>query len=351
MLGSIFDGLAHDLKISFLNIVWVILIQGPLCFVDVFMGKEGIISWFSKESILFMFFNQSGEKENNASTSFFHPTFLIFSIIALSVLFGCFLIQIIVVHFTETENFSKKIFLSVRNSFLAVFIIFLIPFVFWLFNLFIVHLTEAVGYLQTSGNKDRFSSLTRIIYVIGSYEFVNANDIPNNFSPPTSIENWNLFIQIISVFFYCYVCLQIDFFFVKRLFELFFLFIVSPFVVAIMPLDNGKRLFSWKNLVISRFIISFTVAISFYCFSEIVPRMVFKLETEMSKKDWLFKQVILFLFIIGSSYSIMELPQLVNSFFSGENFMQSTFFQQKTPFLNKAKRGFVSVLEKLKERS
>jgi hypothetical protein len=79
--------------------------------------------------------------------------------------------------------------------------------------------------------------------------------------------------------------------------------------------------------------------------------MVFKLETEMSKKDWLFKQVILFLFIIGSSYSIMELPQLVNSFFSGENFMQSTFFQQKTPFLNKAKRGFVSVLEKLKERS
>jgi Na+/proline symporter len=136
-----------------------------------------------------MFFNQSGEKENNASTSFFHPTFLIFSIIALSVLFGCFLIQIIVVHFTETENFSKKIFLSVRNSFLAVFIIFLIPFVFWLFNLFIVHLTEAVGYLQTSGNKDRFSSLTRIIYVIGSYEFVNANDIPNNFSPPTSIEN------------------------------------------------------------------------------------------------------------------------------------------------------------------
>jgi hypothetical protein len=44
MLGSIFDGLAHDLKISFLNIVWVILIQGPLCFVDVFMGKEGIIS-------------------------------------------------------------------------------------------------------------------------------------------------------------------------------------------------------------------------------------------------------------------------------------------------------------------
>lgn len=62
--------------------------------------------------------------------------------------------------------------------------------------------------------------------------------------------------------------------FIQRIFELLILYIVAPFFVSTMPLDDGAMFQKWKDMFIAKFFSAFGIVYSMRIFMMIVPYLV-----------------------------------------------------------------------------
>jgi hypothetical protein len=107
--------------------------------------------------------------------------------------------------------------------------------------------TGLSDFLLNLDGKD--SSIAKRVYLIGCpSSSVPISKVPDDFSVPTEkkgvgdILDYNLFLNIISAILMVISCGITGLILVQRIVELFFLFLISPFVVSSMPIDNGKRI-------------------------------------------------------------------------------------------------------------
>jgi hypothetical protein len=250
----------------------------------------------------------------------------------MSVLIISLIIQLIIVQFSELREMKEKFFYAIQNSLKAVVIIFLIPFFFWIINYLIMGMSEFLFNIQGED-----INLAKRIYLIGA---PNQNClVPDGFGYPgdESILEWNLFIEIAGSVFMLVACFLIGLLLIQRIFELFLLFLISPFIAAIFPLDEGKRLFLWKDLVIAKFIASTATILSFIIYLDVLPKMIDLIES----KDFFLKQVITFLVVAAGGLSVVKAPTIFATFV-GESAGISEglgVFQAATYMFSTAKTG------------
>lgn len=122
----------------------------------------------------------------------------------------------------------------------------------------------------------------------------------------------------ISCIFMLYIMLSSLFFFVQRVFEVVFLYLVSPFFVASMPLDGGERFASWREMFVAKCIASYGVVITMRLYFIFLPYMAggssgISLAT-VNSNEYLY--IIRLLFVLGAGLAVKKshsvILQLVN---------------------------------------
>lgn len=122
----------------------------------------------------------------------------------------------------------------------------------------------------------------------------------------------------ISCLFMIYIMISSLFFFVQRVFEVVFLYLVSPFFVASMPLDGGKRFSSWREMFVAKCIASYGVVITMRLYFIFLPYMAggsggISLTT-VNGNEYLY--IIRLLFVLGAGLAVKKshsvILQLVN---------------------------------------
>lgn len=312
LIWFFFADIWYSIKIFILDFIWRLLITSQLKVIYNFMKTDGLFQWLSGNQIFKIIFTENQNNFNRNDLFYFNREnlpliFIIFCIVAFTLTSIIFIIHLIIIQFSEGGSFRQKLAISIKNSVSAFILIIFIPIFFWFLNFFTFLLADLVNKISTF-NKKQNVSIIQILYSVGAYKRVNLWNWTTEFEPPEDIENWNLLIQFFACLFFLIVCFYLALALVQRLFELFFLFLISPFIISMIPIDNYRRFFIWKDLVIAKFISSFITNLTFVVFLNILPKLFFSLPDKIG--DWFFRQIIIFIFLVGCSFSAIRIQNL-----------------------------------------
>lgn len=112
----------------------------------------------------------------------------------------------------------------------------------------------------------------------------------------------------ISCLFMIYIMISSLFFFVQRVFEVVFLYLISPFFVASMPLDGGQRFSTWREMFVAKCIASYGVVITMRLYFIFIPYMAggsggISLTT-VNGNEYLY--IIRLLFVLGAGLAVKK---------------------------------------------
>lgn len=119
-------------------------------------------------------------------------------------------------------------------------------------------------------------------------------------------------IGAISTIFMLYIMFCSLFFFVQRVFEIVFLYLVSPFFVASMPLDGGQRFSTWREMFVAKCIASYGVVITMRLYFIFLPYMAggsSGITLSTVSNEYLY--VIRILFLIGAGFAVKKSHSLI----------------------------------------
>lgn len=305
----LWDGLLYII----MYLPWLIFIQGPLYLIDILLkspsnGHGGIFDYLTTDAITNLIFGNFTKDPLNSKNL---PEFFVaLSIVAVGVILIMFIMQLIIIQFTETHNIREKLGKAIRNTFLAFLVIVFIPFFMSIINYLMTGLLEVLKI--TSLGKD--TSLADLLWKIGADSAQAASKhIPGDFSIPDidDLKHWNFILEFIAVWFTLYVLFIASMTLVERIIDLLLLFSISPIVAAMMPVDQGKRLGVWKEMVIGKFIIGPGTMLPIYIFLEILPKAITDI-TNNSNFSWLERQVLYTLFCTAGAISCLKTQKIIN---------------------------------------
>ncbi|MCL2637775.1 MAG: hypothetical protein FWD48_05325 [Oscillospiraceae bacterium] len=128
-------------------------------------------------------------------------------------------------------------------------------------------LTEDSQYVTAADNKGAVLATRRAMLLSGEINWQNMDEFLKYFDPLRMY-----FIPAVAVAWFCVVMMVfILLMFVRRLFEILMLYVAAPFCVATIPLDDGEKFKSWRNMFVSRVIMGFFSLISLKIFMIILP--------------------------------------------------------------------------------
>ena len=129
----------------------------------------------------------------------------------------------------------------------------------------------------------------------------------------------NYLIMIVGGIFMCYVLGSLAFAMVKRLFYLLVLFVVSPAICALYPLDDGSAVKSWSGEVKKQVLSAYGSVAGLNIFFSLLP-MVEKMQLTGSIFDWPGVNALVQLFVMISGLLIVkDLMGLLSNFVGGDN--------------------------------
>ncbi|APE74450.1 Mbov_0396 family ICE element transmembrane protein [Spiroplasma citri] len=233
--------------------VWGIFITGPLGLVSVFTK---VLEFLSSGIIFSLLFNsQEGFSWSNIPIAFWQ-----FAIVSVAFLVIIFITQYLTLQFKDAKEMQPRLLACFKYTGLAGIFVLFIPIGFFFLNGII---TWFMGMLSTIfGTSDQ--NLADLLYWIGNSNGVAGK--PGDYGPPSNIMDWSLIIEIFSICFVLFAIAMLGMSLTQKIFELLFLFIVAPVVMATMVQDEGKRALTWKDMVLSKMLAASTALVAYYIF-------------------------------------------------------------------------------------
>lgn len=145
--------------------------------------------------------------------------------------------------------------------------------------------------------------------------YYSANDTKHVYTNTKQVET-DFDVKTIKYFSGYIVCLALalmmiiaSFLFIVRIFEVVILYIVSPFFVASMPLDEGARFKSWRDLFIAKLVSGFGMVYAMKIYILLIPIL---LGTNVRFFDNIYKNTIMQLvFLVGGSFAVIKSNSLI----------------------------------------
>ncbi|AXF96824.1 Mbov_0396 family ICE element transmembrane protein [Spiroplasma phoeniceum] len=282
------------------KLIWSIFVQGPLQLIASFNtvlnyltgGVVGDLMFGSKQEFSFQ----------NIPMSFWY--FVITTLCLFSLIFTITMIKILFQDATETKT---KFIVALQNGSKAFVFIFLIPIFFFLANFAIANIAKMI----TSGFGGENGNIANYLYNIGNTNWDGTGDnIPNNYSYPDNIGDFNMIAEVFGVWFMLFAMFMIRIALVQKIIELFFLFIISPWVMVIMTIDNGKGAFIWKDMVIAKFLASTATLTGYFIFMTTIQTI---LSTNLAGLgiEGIGKSLFVILFMCGGGLAVMAFSDVV----------------------------------------
>ncbi|MDQ7983019.1 MAG: hypothetical protein REH79_02210 [Spiroplasma sp.] len=301
--------------------IWHILIQGPLNLIAVF---NTVLEYLTGGVINDLLFGSSKEFDWNKIPA----QFWWFVIVAICIFSLVFVIQIIILLFQEASETKTKFVLAIQNAIKAFAFMFLIPIFFFLANFIVQSLANTVINNFGDGN----SNIAKYLWHMGDPNWDGtANGVPSDYGPPSNINDYNIIAQLFGTWFMAIAMCLIGLILIQKIVELFFLFIISPLVMIVMVIDNGKAAFTWKDMVIAKFLASTATLISYYIFISVIQILI-QSDLVGLKAERFARQLFLILFFCGGGLATIAFCDTVANFVGegvgireGRNSLQSTF--------------------------
>ncbi|AKM52746.1 Mbov_0396 family ICE element transmembrane protein [Spiroplasma mirum] len=282
------------------KLIWSIFVQGPLQLIASFNtvlnyltgGVVGDLMFGSKQEFSFQ----------NIPMAFWY--FVITALCLFSLIFTITIIKILFQDATETKT---KFIVALQNGSKAFVFIFLIPIFFFLANFAIANIAKMI----TSGFGGENGNIAKYLYNIGNTNWDGSGDnIPSNYAYPDNIGDFNMIAEVFGVWFMLFAMFMIGIALVQKIIELFFLFIISPWVMVIMTIDNGKGAFIWKDMVIAKFLASTATLTGYFIFMTTIQTI---LSTNLAGLgiEGIGKSLFVILMMCGGGLAVMAFSDVV----------------------------------------
>ncbi|WP_338970858.1 Mbov_0396 family ICE element transmembrane protein [Spiroplasma endosymbiont of Labia minor] len=285
----------------FYDIIWGVLIKGPLLIISI---ADNIVKYLSSGITFDLLF---GGKEN---VSIDHIPFQFWLFALLALFFGVllFVINYLVLLFKDELAVKERIIKSLKSTVMAISFTFIIPFAFIL-GMYLVEFFQKGIDLALGGHS---ANLADTLYNLGNPNWDGTSDnIPSDYSAPGNIKDYNMFIQILGVAFMIYIIVMLLLGLVKMVCDLFFLFIISPLICVTMISDNGQRLKTWNDMVISKMAANLGALLGYGCFAIFIIKFN---GVAQEKFNWAERTLLMLAFIAGGGMFALNAPQMMASF-------------------------------------
>lgn len=139
--------------------------------------------------------------------------------------------------------------------------------------------------------------------VNGSISYMDINSISTYYK----IEDINYLVGILGggilLFLFSVSCIGL----IQRIFEVIFLYLISPLAASTMPLDDGKRFTSWRELVVGKIVSSYAIVLSMNVYLMVLPYA-----TSIRYLDNNFQNSLVHLLIvIAGAFSVVKTSNLI----------------------------------------
>jgi hypothetical protein len=141
----------------------------------------------------------------------------------------------------------------------------------------------------------------------GTKNWRNYDDVQDSFS----IAKFNYVVGAILVILTAYVLISALFIFVKTMFQMVLLYLVSPFFVMTIPIDDGAHFKKWRDAFIGQMIAGFGTVFTmklFFLFAPILVSNKIQLASNVDM-DYILKSLL----IIGGLFAAKESQHLIVS--------------------------------------
>ncbi|WHQ37064.1 Mbov_0396 family ICE element transmembrane protein [Spiroplasma sp. SV19] len=238
---------------AILKTMWKIFVEGPLGIVSVF---DQVLRFLSSGIVFDLLFNS----ERQFSFANIPTAFWQFAIVAVGLLVIIFISQFLTLQFKEAGEMKPKLMSCLRYTGLAGVFVFFIPLGFFFVNAIITWFVSILNTVfGTSG-----INLADTLYWAGNINGMGGT--VTNYKPPANIGDWSIIVQIFAVWFVLIAIAMLGLALTQKVFELLFLFLVSPLVMAGMVQDEGKRALTWKDMVLSKMLAASATLVAYYIY-------------------------------------------------------------------------------------
>lgn len=300
-----------------LKFVWIILLQGPLCLLNV--GEQALqylcggIQWNIIFGAQAHFDNGILIPPSWNDVSIPYP-FIGFCAVALVLGLIVFIIQIVKIFGSTDKQAGEAQYntiQAIKMAVSAILVCLAIPITMFISTILLSFFMVVIKQVFQNGETQ---TLGEFMYTIG-YDGNNPPTPPSDFGPPSdkAILKYNFLVQIVGTWFSFLAILIISWMVMIKTVELMFLFIFSPFIAMTMPADNGKRMNIWKDFVIAKILIISVNYFAFYLYLYIL-RVATQTITNNPDINGVLLQFILIAFIAGASIGALGLPPMAASF-------------------------------------
>ena len=310
-----------------LKFVWIVFIQGPLLIVSYVADA---IKYLTQGILWNVFFDTNGSYKNGVITP---PSlndikiswvFIGFVIIAIFIGLLVFIWQIIKITTTKSQDTKLQkqgIINAIKFFVLSFFVCFSIPALFFMLIAVMGFLSEAIN-LAFTGSSDQ-TGIADFLYLLGAPSGFNG-PVPSNFAAPDDsvILNYNILIEWLGSWFALFALLVVSWIIMLKTAELFFLMIISPFLAFTMPLDDGKRIVLYKNMVISKALVILGNLVMYYVYIILMSII----HSTIAQSDWfnanggsIAKAIVELAFVAGSTMAVFAASSMIATFI-GESF-------------------------------
>lgn len=287
---------------AILKLLWLIFVQGPLNLISTF---NKVLEYLTGGIINDLLFGSSKTFHWNKIPA----QFWWFIVIALCLFGLIFTIQMIILMFQEAAESKTKFVLAIQNAIKAFGFMFLIPIFFFLANFIVQNLANTVINNFGHGN-----NIAEYLWHIGDPKWDgSANGVPSDFSYPENLSEYNMTAQIFGTWFMLFSVFIIGIILVQKIIELFFLFIISPVVMIVMVIDNGKAAFTWKDMVIAKFLASTATLIGYYIFISVIQILLRSEMTGLPTTGFA-KSLFVILFLCAGGLATIAFSSMIGSF-------------------------------------
>ncbi len=200
-----------------------------------------------------------------------------------------------------------------KHSFKGFLLVFLIPAIFsvgiWATSILLSSIVQGMA-----GTDPSTYSLAQQLFELCLPDS-NLTSIPswnNSYGTLTSwgwdLTDYNYLIAYVGGFIILFIIGLAALNLIERIIDLVFLYVVSPFIIAVSPLDEGNRLGIWKDLVISKLLSVAGMLICFYIYFLCLP-----IVKSIFTGDAFIVQFAYLLFVIGGALAARKGGLLISN--------------------------------------
>ena len=281
-------GIGWDLKNAVFQVLYDVFIKGPLYIVA---GVGNAITYLTGSKLATDIFNINGDR-------FGMPRdFVIFLAIAMTLI--VLFMSLLAIKASLSSQVKMELSGMVNRTVTSLIIIVLIPVIFFCANFLIVNLIQIVLGGDLSGQK--------LANQVGQLGFTdNKNHSNFNFqNTPTIDDHYNLFLGASGSFFCLVIFFILGIALIKRIFDLFLLYIISPVVFSTATSSQKwSKVNLWKDLTIARFVSSLGVVLALNLFLTLEPRL-FEAGRAIGN-NWFTHTAFALLFICGGAIAVLQ---------------------------------------------